>query len=224
MKNLKRLVILDLGNNEISGAIPPWIGESNPLLRILRLRSNMFYGSVPWQLSQLSHLQLLDLAENKFVGTIPESFAYFRSMRQSDIMQPVLTINIRSTTFGYFYNGSTDIVWKGREHTFKGRDAFVTGIDLSSNSLSGEIPLELTNLRGIQFLNMSRNHLSGGIPKDIGNLKLLESLDISRNKLSGPIPPSISNLIFLSSLNLSNNLLSGEIPTGNQLQTLDDPY
>jgi hypothetical protein len=99
----------------------------------------------------------------------------------------------------------------------------VTGIDLSSNSLSGEIPSELAHLRGLQYLNMSRNYLSGGIPKIIGNLQKLESLDLSWNKLTGPIPASISNLMFLNTLNLSNNLLSGEIPTGSQLQTLNDP-
>ncbi|KAM3228529.1 hypothetical protein ACQJBY_059898 [Aegilops geniculata] len=182
----------------------------------------MFYGSIPWQLSQLSNLQLLDLAENNFVGSIPESFANFSLMRQTSMMPPVIIMNILYTQHDDSY-GHMDIVWKGREYTFQGRDAFVTGIDLSGNSLSGEIPSELTSLRGIQLLNMSRNYLSGGIPKDIGNLKWLESLDLSWNKLSGPIPPSISNLIFLCSLNLSNNLLSGEIPTGNQLQTLDDP-
>ena len=47
----------------------------------------------------------------------------------------------------------------------------MTGIDLSGNSLSGEIPSELTSLKGMQFLNISRNNnLSGSIPKDIGNL------------------------------------------------------
>lgn len=223
MKNYKSLVVLDLGNNKLSGIIPLWIGERIPLLRILRLRSNMFYGSIPWQLSQLSHLQLLDLAENSFVDSIPESFANFFLMKQTSTMQPLIAINIQFTTFIISQNSGINIVWKGREYTFWGRNAFVTGIDLSGNSLSGEIPLELTNLRGIQFLNMSRNYLSGGIPKDIGNLKLLESLDLSWNKLSGHIPPSISNLMFLDTLNLSNNHLSGEIPTGSQLQTINDP-
>jgi hypothetical protein len=117
-----------------------------------------------------------------------------------------------------------DIVWKGRDYTFKRISVMlIAGVDLSSNSLSGEIPAELLNLGAIRYLNLSRNNLSGAIPSNIGNLKDVESLDLSWNKLSGHIPPSISHLMFLSSLNLSNNLLSGEIPTGNQLQTLNDP-
>jgi Leucine-rich repeat (LRR) protein len=79
-------------------------------------------------------------------------------------------------------------------------------IDLSSNYLSGEIPLELANLQGLRFLIFSRNHLSGSIPKDIGNLKIMESLDLS---WSGSIPLSISKLMSLNSLNLSNYKLLG---------------
>jgi hypothetical protein len=99
----------------------------------------------------------------------------------------------------------------------------MTGMDLSSNLLTADIPKELTYLQGLRFLNLSRNDLSGSIPERIGNLELLESLDFSWNELSGTIPPSISNLESLGMLNLSNNLLRGHIPTGNQLQTLVDP-
>uniref|UniRef100_A0A251TF07 Putative leucine-rich repeat domain, L domain-like protein n=1 Tax=Helianthus annuus TaxID=4232 RepID=A0A251TF07_HELAN len=101
--------------------------------------------------------------------------------------------------------------------------SIVTNMDLSSNKLVGDIPVELTTLQGLVGLNLSNNHLSGGIPDHIGNMRALFSLDLSGNKLGGPIPPSISALTFLSHLNLSNNNLSGPIPTGNQLQTLIDP-
>jgi hypothetical protein len=99
----------------------------------------------------------------------------------------------------------------------------MTGIDLSSNSLYGEIPKELTYLQGLRFLNLSWNDLSGSIPERIGNLNILESLDLSWNELSGVIPTTIANLSCLSVLNLSNNHLWGSIPTGRQLQTFVDP-
>jgi Leucine-rich repeat (LRR) protein len=116
------------------------------------------------------------------------------------------------------YLFEVDIVWKGQDYNFQSAADFMTAIDFSSNSFSGEIPSELTNLRGLRSLNMSRNHLSGVIPEHIGNLKLLESLDLSWNQLAGPIPLGMSDLFSLASLNLSNNNLSGEIPTGNQLR------
>uniref|UniRef100_A0A0E0M8N9 Leucine-rich repeat-containing N-terminal plant-type domain-containing protein n=1 Tax=Oryza punctata TaxID=4537 RepID=A0A0E0M8N9_ORYPU len=92
------------------------------------------------------------------------------------------------------YADRVNIFWKGR-------------IDLSSNSLTEDIPEELTYLQGLRFLNLSRNTLSGSIPERIGSLKPLESLDLSWNELSGVIPTSISNLLSLSTLNLSNNRL-----------------
>ncbi|KAG6489699.1 hypothetical protein ZIOFF_050975 [Zingiber officinale] len=97
--------------------------------------------------------------------------------------------------------------------------SIVTGIDLSDNNLSGGIPIEITNLHGLRFLNLSMNHFSGNIPDKIGLMGQLESLDLSTNNLSGRIPMSISSLYSLSILNLSYNNLIGKIPTGSQLQT-----
>ncbi|KAF7083752.1 hypothetical protein CFC21_087508 [Triticum aestivum] len=214
---LTLLQLLDLSNNQLSGEFPGcfWYLKD---LQSLDLSSNAFAGEIPTS-SCNSSLRSLHLSDNNFT----ESFLNLSFMRQAPTVQPGIKIILQYATFGYIYSGTMVVIWKGQDYIFRGRDAFVTGIDLSANSLFGVLPLELTNLRGIQLLNMSRNCLSGSIPKDIGSLKFLESLDLSWNKISGPIPSSISNLIFLSSLNLSNNLLSGRIPTGNQLQTLDDP-
>ncbi|GJM84771.1 hypothetical protein PR202_ga00475 [Eleusine coracana subsp. coracana] len=121
------------------------------------------------------------------------------------------------------YQDRVSIFWKGNEQFFQRTIEFVTGIDLSGNSLSDGIPEELTHLHGLRFFNLSRNNLSGSIPEKIGVLKLLESLDLSLNELSGVIPQSISDLSSLSTLNLSSNRLWSRIPTGSQLQTLVDP-
>ncbi|GJN18461.1 hypothetical protein PR202_gb05626 [Eleusine coracana subsp. coracana] len=97
-------------------------------------------------------------------------------------------------------------------------------IDLSSNSLTGYIPEELSLLKRLRSLNLSNNQLSGAIPGDIGTLSGLESLDLSYNYFTGEIPSSLSDLTFLSCLNLSYNDFSGRIPSGKQLQTLNDQY
>ncbi|XP_024317065.1 receptor-like protein kinase isoform X1 [Brachypodium distachyon] len=236
IKNLKSLVYLDLGDNKFSGKIPSWIGRSLPMLSILRLRSNMFHGSIPWEVTQLSYLQLLDLAENNLTGPLPRfgSFTYIKKIpKRKHGWWVIIDGRHRVHMDGIdMFNSSDysrleqmDIIWKGRDYTFTFSTSIMLmcGFDLSSNSFSGDIPAELLNIQGLQFLNLSRNNLSGGIPNNIGNLKSAESLDLSWNKLSGPIPSSISHLMFLSTLNVSNNLLSGEIPRGNQIQTLNDP-
>ncbi|RLN17421.1 hypothetical protein C2845_PM02G07590 [Panicum miliaceum] len=160
------------------------------------------------------------VADNNLTGSIPTGFGNMTSMMHQNKEQFIISVD-KSASYPYF--NRIHVNWKGHDGIFQREVALVTGIDLSSNFLSGEIPTELSNLQGLKFVNLSRNHLSGGIPKDIGNLTFLESLDLSVNQLSGPIPSSITNLMSLSSLNLSSNNLSGEIPKGNQLQTLDDP-
>ncbi|XP_058071395.1 cuscuta receptor 1-like [Magnolia sinica] len=106
-----------------------------------------------------------------------------------------------------------EFITKKRSETYKG-DAlyFMSGVDLSCNQLTGEIPHEIGHLTDIHALNLSHNQLSGPIPETFSNLKQIESLDLSHNRLSGEIPPQLTKLNFLSAFNVSHNNLSGVLP------------
>lgn len=210
-------VTLDIGSNRFYGEIPPWIGRDMISLKILSLKSNNFTGEIPTAISQLPQLQLLDLSNNSLTGVIPREFGNLISMKDPKIVSSTGSLD------GSTYQDRIGIIWKGQDLIFQRILELMTGIDLSSNSLSECIPEELTNLQGLRFLNLSGNHLSCSIPQNIGSFRYLESLDLSLNNLSGAIPPGTSDLLSLSKLNLSNNHLSGKIPTGYQLQTLNDP-
>ncbi|XP_039135965.1 receptor-like protein EIX2 [Dioscorea cayenensis subsp. rotundata] len=80
LKKASKLLILDVGENKLSGSIPTWIGENLSSLIVLRLRSNLFEGVIPKQLSKLSSLQILDVAQNNLSGCIPRSFGDFKAM------------------------------------------------------------------------------------------------------------------------------------------------
>ncbi|KAI3760225.1 hypothetical protein L1987_50616 [Smallanthus sonchifolius] len=213
--NLRGLVVLDLGDNAFSGKIPEWIGQKVKSLSVFRLHKNNFTGGIPRSLCMISQLQIFDFAHNNLTGTIPCCLGELYAMANNS-----LTLN-RSLFFDSM-DGVIQVM-KGITMEYTKTMQFVINMDLSSNKLVGEIPVELTTLQALVGLNLSNNHLSGGIPDNIGNMKALNSLDFSGNELSGFIPPSIATLNFLSHLNLSNNNLSGRIPTGNQLQTLIDP-
>eukprot|EP00268_Persea_americana_P009524 TRINITY_DN13814_c0_g1_i1.p1 TRINITY_DN13814_c0_g1~~TRINITY_DN13814_c0_g1_i1.p1 ORF type:complete len:188 (+),score=24.99 TRINITY_DN13814_c0_g1_i1:738-1301(+) len=86
------------------------------------------------------------------------------------------------------------------------------GIDLSRNSLRGEIPEGLFGLKGLEYLNLSYNFLAGEIPGSFEKMGSLRGLDLSHNSLSGEIPASLSGLRELEFLNLSYNSLSGSVP------------
>ncbi|XP_068646309.1 receptor-like protein 46 [Aristolochia californica] len=220
MKKMKSLVVLDLAENKLSGVIPTWLGENLSSLRILSLHSNMIYGNIPPQISNNSSLQYLDLSHNNLSGAIPRSLGDFSAMTKiHDISDEIILPK------GYRIEIRWDsilMILKGVELENSRTLGFYNVIDLSVNSLSGDIPEELTRLLGLVSLNLSSNYLKGNIPNKIGVLKQLESLDLSRNRLFGEVPSSLSTLNFLSKLNLSYNNLSGRIPSGFQLQTLND--
>ncbi|XVF42275.1 hypothetical protein PTKIN_Ptkin01aG0347800 [Pterospermum kingtungense] len=217
LQNNSDLFMLDVGENQFSGNIPKWIGETLPNIVILSLRSNSFDGHIPQELCRLGSLQILDLGDNKISGAIPKCFENLTAMATKP--------NDTDAVINYFVYGefirSELLVMKGRIDEYSTTLSLVTTMDISSNNLIGVIPKELATLAGLQSLNLSRNSLSGKIPDHIGNMTMLESLDFSFNHLHGSIPVSFSNLNFLSHLNISYNNLTGTIPTSTQLQSFD---
>ncbi|CAK9137334.1 unnamed protein product [Ilex paraguariensis] len=217
LKNSISLTLIDIGENRFTGNVPKWIGESLPLLSELRMRDNMFTGNIPEQLCSLSHLHVLDLALNNLSGTIPPCLGNLSDLSSSTSYSPQIPPG------HYFYTPELDLFLKGRQMQYTSTLELVNVIDLSSNSLWGEIPEDITKLSTLGTLNLSRNELTGKIPETIAGLKKLETLDLSCNHLSGPIPPSMSSITTLNHLNLSHNNLCGPIPSTNQFLTFNDP-
>ncbi|KAL0304030.1 UNVERIFIED_CONTAM: hypothetical protein Sradi_6271100 [Sesamum radiatum] len=179
------LMVLDFGRNQLTGRIPEWINRL-PNLIVFNLRLNKFQGNIPPKLCHLTSLQTLDLAGNNLSGRIPRCFNNFSMM--SGKQRPTDHIYYSTEdTFGGVPD-SQFLVLKGRFGEYSKNLQFVMTLDLSDNSLSGSIPVEITRLVQVQALNLSRNSLTGSIPDSIGGMELLESLDVSKNQLSGEIP------------------------------------
>ncbi|RHN66944.1 putative leucine-rich repeat-containing, plant-type, leucine-rich repeat domain, L [Medicago truncatula] len=198
-----QLQFLNLGENEFSGTIPIKMSQN---LYLVILRANKFEGTIPQQLFNLSYLFHLDLAHNKLSGSFPHCIYNLTNM---------VTFHFYS-----YYVNTIELFTKGQEYVYDVKPDRRT-IDLSSNSLSGELPLELFHLVQVQTLNLSHNNFVGTIPKDIGCMKNMESLDLSSNKFYGEIPQTMSILTFLGYLNLSYNNFDGKIPIGTQLQSFN---
>ena len=87
-------------------------------------------------------------------------------------------------------------------------------LDLSSNNISGPLPLDIGNLKAMTWMYLSENKISGSILSSIEYLKHLAQLSLARNEFEGPIPESFDHMVMVSLelLDLSKNNLSGAIP------------
>ncbi|XP_028067326.1 receptor-like protein 56 isoform X1 [Camellia sinensis] len=231
--NSSNLLTFDIRENSFSGSIPDSIGVASNL-RILLFRGNQLSGSIPTQLCQLTEISLMDLSNNYLDGSIPQCFGNitFGMIGASDqaFMQTIVSWYGRHTF--YHYNGvlernfeihdrdtmyakadEVEFVTKSRTNFYWAGSIlnFMSGLDLSCNKLTGEIPFELGKLSSVRALNLSHNLLTGPIPKAFSNLIQMESLDLSYNNLSGNIPTELINLHFLEVFIVAHNNLSGKL-------------
>ncbi|VAH71420.1 unnamed protein product [Triticum turgidum subsp. durum] len=230
LQNNTDMKFLDLAWNKFSGRLPTWIGKLVNL-RFLILGHNKFSDNIPVGITKLGYLQYLDLSGNSFSGAIPwhlSNLTFMTTLQEEltdmhvDVEYERNMIVFPRYTIGADRLGQIlSVNTKGQQLIYGRTLAYFVGIDLSCNSLTGEIPTDITLLSALMNLNLSSNQLSGKIPNMIGAMQSLASLDLSQNKLSGEIPSSLSSLTSLSYLNLSYNSLSGRIPSGRQLDTLN---
>nr|DAD36465.1 TPA_asm: hypothetical protein HUJ06_007106 [Nelumbo nucifera] len=144
-------------------------------------------------------MQFLDLSGNGFSGSIPSclnNIPFWKNKFQNYISWVPIDFTI-----------------KGNSYSFQGIPlTLMTGIDLSSNKLTGSIPNNLGYLSQLRSLNLSNNFLLGQIPKSFQNLSSLESLDLSHNNLTGEIPVELTRMESISIFRVAFNNLSGKIP------------
>ncbi|XP_022728811.1 LRR receptor-like serine/threonine-protein kinase ERL1 [Durio zibethinus] len=238
--NSSSLVTLDLSENYLTGEIPSWLGTLSAL-SVLLLKANYLIGGIPVQLCESYSLSIIDLSQNKLSGPIPSCLGNLTlEPNAGKSLTETATLYLGSTLAGADYYGMTiferdnlkpfdaiDVSLIGENHmeervdyttksgfyTYKGKILeYMSGIDLSCNRLTGEIPFEIGNLSDIRSLNLSHNNLTGVVPSTFSKLKQIESLDLSHNKLNGRIPVQLIELNALEVFNVSYNNLSGSIP------------
>ncbi|KAJ0794801.1 putative transferase [Helianthus annuus] len=231
-RNMTNLLTLSVGDNSLSGSIPNFVGELVNL-RVLLLEKNEFSGPIPKELCQLTIVSLIDLSSNSLSGSIPACLqnitgpshlaydhifiplylAHFYFIGEYDILNKAYSSIEQSDIEIYDIQDEVQFTTKRMSRPYKGIVLYlISGLDLSYNKLSGDIPQELGLLSKIHVLNLSHNQLTGSIPVNFSNLASIESLDLSFNNLTGKVPSEFTKLNSLAVFNVSFNNLSGRLP------------
>uniref|UniRef100_A0A0D9X137 non-specific serine/threonine protein kinase n=1 Tax=Leersia perrieri TaxID=77586 RepID=A0A0D9X137_9ORYZ len=189
--NCSNLTYLSLWGNNFAGEIPAGIGRLAGIETLI-LGKNRFDRRIPPELTNCKSLQFLDISSNSFGGDMQEILGKFLTLKY-------LVLHHNNYTGGLVSSGVL-------------RLPFLARLDLSFNQFSGELPLEVADMKSLKYLMLPGNNFSGEIPPAYGRLAELQALDLSYNSLTGRIPASIGNLTSLLWLMLAGNQLSGEIP------------
>ena len=201
-----RVTGLDLGFNNLGGAIPPELGNLIGLQELYLYENDRLSCFIPPELGNLTNLRRLS------VYKIPIVLAIFPPA-WDPVPDPQCTIppelgNL--TSLQELHLGLIEL--SGSIPSELGNLSSLQKLDLSYNALTGGIPSELGELTNLRSLSLGYNKLSGGILSELGNLANLQELNLGLNELSGSIPAELGNLARLQKLDLELNRLSGSLP------------
>ncbi|KAG4150195.1 hypothetical protein ERO13_D05G380600v2 [Gossypium hirsutum] len=219
--NLPNLESLDLSYNSLS-----LTSNTTSTVNLTRLfLSSCNLSEFPQFLKGLKSLESLDLSYNKIEGKIPQW------------MQEVGNVSL--TYLNVSHNSLTEVEhfpWKNIEvldlssNLISGNlpipASTINVFLISNNSFNGEVSSLICNAAFLEILDLSHNNLSGTIPQCFGNLSnSLLFLNLKKNKFYGTIPPTFAMGCQLSNFNLNGNLLEGPLTPSilncNGLEVLD---
>ena len=213
--NLNNLERLNLTRNQLTGDIPPELSLLTNV-QLLALGGNQLTGPIPTWLVNITNLEELYLWGNQFTGAIPPELGNLPGLVKLGLGENRLTGEI-PTELGSLAKlerlSLSENQLSGSIPTELGSLANLEDLNLSGNQLTGEIPAELDSLSKLQVLYLWGNQLTGTIPSELGSLTNLEILALGGNQLAGPIPTELGSLANLTILSLWGNELTGEIPT-----------
>ncbi len=179
--DLTQLKVLNLSRNELN-SLPESIENLSALSSLKIIGNQLSCLSLPQSIGNLSNLTELDLTGSK-IRYLPESIGNLFSLNRL-----YLNRNELKTVPESISNLS-----------------LLNQLDLSNNKFIIDLPLSISNLHNLTWLNVNTNYITN-LPNWIDNLTRLICLDLSENLLTR-LPQSIGNLHNLTYLNLSYNKL-----------------
>nr|GLL22406.1 probable LRR receptor-like serine/threonine-protein kinase At3g47570 [Ipomoea trifida] len=164
--NFSKLEVFAIGMNVISGEIPKEIGNLLDL-QILMLGQNQLSSAIPDSIGKLQHLYRVELDNNRLSGEIPSSLGNISNLGrlslQKNNLQGAIPASLGKCKLSLIHLYSNNISGNMPKELFSPTAVLIT-IDLSDNLITGSVPTEVGNLKNLDQLLLSSNRLSGEIP------------------------------------------------------------
>ena len=195
--SLRKLVILDLGKNNLKGKFPASLGNLTSLRR-LSFAENNLEGEIPDAIARLTQIELFLVSDNNFSGVFPPAIYNLSSLRYLNLFSNYFSGNLRPDFGNLLPN--------------------LERCALGSNSLTGAIPSTLANISTLQYLGMEFNSLTGSIPPSFARLQYLQKLHLNNNYLGSFSPGNLEFLVALTNCSQLQiiyagfNRLGGDLP------------
>jgi hypothetical protein len=94
------------------------------------------------------------------------------------------------------------------------------GLFLSSNCLTGTLPVSLTDFADLSELMIDTGSLSGTLPEEYSSFVNMSFLILAANSFNGTLPEGWSNMSSLQALAVNENRLTGTLPDLSSLSSL----
>lgn len=218
---MRNLQLIWLDDNVLQGDITTTFNRL-PLLRALFLEDNDFEGTLGDRfLRRSKRLLQLDVSGNRLQGSLPSHFFVQDEFRQLEVIDlhgnrlsgnlPDLLVPNDVLQFIALYdNAFTGTLPRSWGTHLSG----VFHLDLSRNSLGGDLPSSIGSMDSLRYLFMGSNDWKPGpIPSSWSNLLRLEELSMKGSQRTGPIPDFLAKFSPLVFLDLDDNEFQGAIPS-----------
>ncbi|CAH9113634.1 unnamed protein product [Cuscuta europaea] len=217
-QNSLRVVALNLADMDLSGLLPPQLGNLT-FLSVLDLTHNRFTGHLPEGMANLRRLRVLDLGSNQFAGEIPSWLSLFPKLQVLSLAGNNFTGLVpQEALFNISGLEVLDLSKNGLKGIIQGAEMCrglrrLRSLDLSSNEFHGPIPLSNgSDCTQLIRVYLYQNNFVGSIPKEIERLQKLDTLILDKNNLSGEVPKEIGNLVNLRIFQAAHNHIEGPLP------------
>ncbi|KAL4655180.1 hypothetical protein ACB092_01G432100 [Castanea dentata] len=177
-----------LGQNNLSGMIPPRLFSSEMLLIHVLLDGNQLNGSIPSTLGLVQALEVLRIDGNALSGPVPSNFNNLTNLNQMYLSNNKLTGPLPDLS-GMNRLSYVDI----SNNTFDGSDAppwfptlqSLTTLIMENTQLQGQFPVALFSLPLLQTVVLKKNQLNGSLVINPTHSNQLKLIDLQFNSISG---------------------------------------